>query len=155
MEILTIIFTGVTATTAIASIIIASRNLKTSTDIAKAELFLHLQTEYLSIQEELNLKYRDPNWQPKYNTKDWKIIEKYWYHCFREWYVTKEINNGKFIGLWDNFFEEAIFHSLTHKPLVIVLKYLVDGGSSFSGQVKNFRSELENLYWQRTSEDLF
>ncbi len=155
MELLTILFTGITAITAIASIIIAVKSLRSFSEISRAQLFLELQNEYIRIQGELNLKYRDDSWVPKFNSNDWKTIERFWYHTFKEWFVTKKINKGKFTDLWDDFFADAIYRGLKHKPLVYVLKYLVEGGSSFSGKADDFKREMERLYLKKENKRLF
>lgn len=76
--------------------------------------------------------------------KRWHALQDYWRHSFDEWFASKEL--GLSSKLWKKYYRHAVFQALQKSDKQRVLCYMINGGSSFSAHVKQFRIQMRDLF---------
>ena len=114
--------------------------------IVKAQVFIELRYRFIEIYDKLPENYKSETWLPKKDTKEWSIIQEYWYHVFNEWFITNKVDRWQLHSLWRKYYKNAIYSGLRNRPLRYVLNQMIADESSFAGYCTKFEKVLEKIW---------
>jgi hypothetical protein len=120
----------------------------------RAAIFLDLRGRYNIIHELLPEYVFNSQIIPQRDSRDWRVIERYWLLSFDEWFVTNYIISYDKGALWLQFYRKVQQSALTHNSMRVVLKEMFEGRVSFGERRDEYLKEIKRMENQLHLNDL-
>lgn len=129
---------------------------RSNASVVRSQIYLELRKRFREIDQKLQqLDYKNLSWRPELKSKEYLLLQCYWFQTFDEWFTTKVLHPWLFGVLWSRFFEKATFEGMKHRSFRFVLHQMLEGDSkfgvkpsSFSGLGQEFHKDLEAI-WEK------
>ena len=142
------------------SALISEANATATRDASRSTAYSLLKNRYYVVDQNLPREDRDRNFRPKMSSRvdeeyqQWRAIRSYWYHCFDEWFLSKQLSPDLLGDLWESYYLPAHLSALDKRSLRgVFLDMSSDKDREFGkGIRKTYADELRAKYKEKFGE---